>query len=91
MKSTGIVRKVDELGRVVLPAEIRKNLNISLRDPIEIYTKDDLIYLRKYQFSCVICGELNHLKLFNEKHICKDCVKELIDEGEFNDINSDEI
>ena len=59
MKSTGIVRKVDELGRVVIPIELRRNLDIKIKDPLEIYVDDDLVIFKKYQanMSCMITGE----------------------------------
>lgn len=61
MKSTGIVRKVDELGRVVIPIELRRSLGIEVKDPIEIYVDDDKIILRKYEsrMSCHITGEVS--------------------------------
>lgn len=56
MKSTGIVRKIDELGRIVLPIEIRNTLDIKPKDSIEIFVDDDKIVLKKYQPSCIFCG-----------------------------------
>ena len=56
VKSTGIVRKVDELGRVVLPIELRRTLNIDIKDSLEIYVENDSIILRKYEPSCIFCG-----------------------------------
>ena len=56
MKSTGIVRKVDELGRVVLPIELRRTLNISYKDSLEIFTDNNMVVLRKYEPSCIFCG-----------------------------------
>ena len=56
MKSTGVVRKIDELGRFVLPIELRKNLRINNRDSVEIFVEDDKIILKKYEPSCVFCG-----------------------------------
>ena len=55
MKSTGIVRKVDELGRIVLPIELRRTLDIAEKDSLEIYVDDDSIILRKYQPACIFC------------------------------------
>ncbi|NMR89793.1 AbrB/MazE/SpoVT family DNA-binding domain-containing protein, partial [Vibrio parahaemolyticus] len=57
MKSTGIVRKVDELGRIVIPIELRRTLNISVKDPLEIFVEDDKIILRKFSPSCTFCNE----------------------------------
>ena len=56
MKATGIVRKVDELGRIVLPIELRRTLNIDIRDPLEIYVDGESIMLKKYQPACIFCG-----------------------------------
>ena len=73
MKSTGIVRKVDELGRIVLPIEIRKIMDINIKDPVEIFTDEDKIILKKYQPSCVFCGNADNVVYFNNKRICADC------------------
>ena len=56
MKSTGIVRKVDELGRIVLPIELRRTLNIDIKDSIEIYVENDSIVLKKFEPTCIFCG-----------------------------------
>ena len=77
MKSTGIVRKVDELGRIVLPIEIRKIMDINIKDPVEIFTDDDKIILKKYQPSCVFCGNADNVVYFNNKRICADCLATL--------------
>ena len=77
MKSTGIVRKIDELGRIVLPIEIRNTLGIANRDPIEIFVDEDRIVLRKYQPSCIFCGNADNVDTYKGKLICSDCLKEL--------------
>lgn len=77
MKSTGIVRKVDDLGRVVLPSELRKNLGIELRDNVEIYVSGESIILKKYQPSCVFCETVDNITVFKGKNICKDCLKQM--------------
>ena len=78
MKSTGIVRKVDELGRIVLPIELRRTLDIAERDPLEIYTEgNDTIILKKYQPTCVFCGDARGVKVFKGKNVCADCAKSL--------------
>jgi len=77
MKSTGIVRRIDELGRIVLPAEVRRAYNISPGSEIEISTSEDTIILRKYETSCVFCGSRENLKMFKEKSVCMKCVKDL--------------
>ena len=76
MKSTGIVRKVDELGRVVIPVELRRNLNIAEKDPLEIYLDNDRIILRKYEpaCACVFCGNADDVIKFKGKNVCKDCL-----------------
>jgi transcriptional pleiotropic regulator of transition state genes len=78
MKNTGIVRKVDQLGRIVLPMELRRVLDIKETDPLEIYTEDDTIILKKYTPDCILCGDNdNHLVNFKGKMICKSCLKDL--------------
>ena len=77
MKSTGIVRKVDELGRVVLPIELRRTLDIELRSPLEIYVEGDMVILKKYAPACIFCGETKEAIDFRNKIICRDCQKEL--------------
>ncbi|WP_206514862.1 AbrB/MazE/SpoVT family DNA-binding domain-containing protein [Bacillus thuringiensis] len=73
MKATGITRKVDELGRIVIPKELRRTLNIDIKDPIEIFTEEDSIILRKYEsnMACMITGEVSNknISLFNGKII----------------------
>lgn len=78
MKATGIVRRVDELGRIVLPIELRRTLDIMERDPLAIYVDGDTIILSKYDASsCVFCGEGRSTINFKGKHICHSCLKEL--------------
>lgn len=77
MKSTGIVRKVDDLGRVVLPIELRRTLNIDIKDPIEIFMDEDSIILKKYQPGCIFCGSVGPMISFEGKHICTDCIKKI--------------
>jgi transcriptional pleiotropic regulator of transition state genes len=74
MKATGIVRKVDELGRVVIPMELRRTLGIGDKDPLEIYVDDDRIMLKKYAPGCTLCGEMKPIaaRLYN-KDVCTDC------------------
>lgn len=77
MKSTGIVRKLDSLGRIVIPAELRKTLNIKIKDPIEIYVSGDSIVFRKYLPACIFCGEEEEeeMKTYKNKYVCKNCIK----------------
>lgn len=77
MKSTGIVRKVDELGRIVLPIELRRTLGIAERDSLEIYVDGDSIVLKKYQAACIFCDSAQDVVNFKGKNICADCMKEL--------------
>ena len=77
MKSTGIVRKVDELGRFVLPAELRQELGIEIKCPLEIYTENGRIILQKQQSSCIFCGSSEKVVSFGEKLICSDCVEKI--------------
>ena len=77
MKSTGIVRKVDELGGIVLPSELRKSLGIEVKDSLEIYTSGDSVILKKYLPACVFCGEANDIITFKGKNICKNCLRQV--------------
>ncbi len=79
MKSTGIVRKVDELGRIVLPIELRRTLDIAERDSLEIFVTDDTILLRKYQPSCVFCDSGRNITTFRGKNVCSACIAALKD------------
>lgn len=74
MKSIGVVRKVDELGRVVLPIELRRAYNIELKDPIEILVNQDTIILQKYTPKCVFCGSIDSVREKLGKLICKRCL-----------------
>ncbi|MCW6075506.1 AbrB/MazE/SpoVT family DNA-binding domain-containing protein [Clostridium sporogenes] len=78
MKSTGIVRKVDELGRLVIPKELRKTLNITEQETsLEIYVDGEQIVLKKYTPACIFCGEAKEVINFKGKNICRICLKEL--------------
>lgn len=77
MKSTGIVRKVDELGRIVLPIELRRTLDIAEKDSLEIFVDDDKIVLKKYEPTCVFCGNSKDVVSFKGKNICPACLSEL--------------
>lgn len=77
MKSTGIVRKIDGLGRLVLPIELRRTFNIDENDAVEIYTDDDMIILKKFQRSCLFCGESDNLVDYKGKNVCASCLEEL--------------
>ncbi|MGI6703874.1 MAG: AbrB/MazE/SpoVT family DNA-binding domain-containing protein [Clostridia bacterium] len=77
MKSTGIVRKVDELGRVVIPIELRRTLNIAEKDALEIYVDGEHIILKKYEPACIFCGNARNVGSYKGKNICPDCADEL--------------
>ncbi len=77
MKSTGVVRRIDELGRLVLPAELRKVFNIEEKDALEVYTEGDMIILKKYEPACIFCGDARDVISFKGKNICASCIKEL--------------
>lgn len=77
MKSTGIVRKVDELGRIVIPIELRRNLGIEIRDSLEIFVDKDQIILKKYEPSCIFCGQAKDVETYKDKKICPSCREDL--------------
>lgn len=75
MKSTGIVRKVDELGRIVLPIELRRTLGIEEKDRIDIFVDGESIILRKYQPACIFCDNAKDIINYKGKNICPDCIR----------------
>ena len=77
MRISGITRRIDSLGRIVIPKEVRKELDINEGDPIEILQEDKNIVLKKYHVSCVFCGEQEGLFEFKGVRICKDCCKKI--------------
>lgn len=77
MKSTGIVRKVDELGRIVLPIELRRTLDIAEKDSLEIYVDGSQIILKKYEPSCIFCGDARNVVNYKGKNICTACLAEM--------------
>ena len=77
MKSIGIVRKVDELGRIVLPIELRRTLNIAEKDALEIYVDSNMIVLKKYEPCCVFCGDSRDIAVFKDKNVCRACAQEM--------------
>lgn len=77
MKAIGIVRKVDELGRIVLPMELRRTFDIQKEDPLEIFVDNDSIILRKYEPACIFCGSANDTSQVHGKNVCKKCIKEM--------------
>ncbi|MDL2287302.1 AbrB/MazE/SpoVT family DNA-binding domain-containing protein [Eubacteriales bacterium OttesenSCG-928-G02] len=79
MKNTGVVRNLDLFGRVVLPMELRKNLGITDRDPMEFFIDGDKLVLRKYTPSCFFCNSSDDTVLYTNKLICKNCAKNIAD------------
>ena len=77
MKSTGIVRRIDELGRVVLPVELRRSMGLEVKDSIEIYVEGDSIILKKFSQSCIFCGSDKRITFFRNKNVCEKCLAEL--------------
>jgi len=77
MKSTGIVRKIDELGRIVLPIELRRTLEIGERDSLEIYVEGSSVILKKLRSSCVFCDGTKDLQNYKGKNVCAKCMREL--------------
>lgn len=78
MKSTGIVRKVDDLGRVVIPVELRRTLGIEERDALEIYVDEEKIVLKKYEPACIFCGSAEGIENFRGRNICRECAAALV-------------
>lgn len=77
MKSTGIIRKVDELGRIVLPIEIRRTLDIAERDELEIFMDNDQIVLQKFEPSCIFCSSSQGLVSYRGKNVCQQCIRNI--------------
>lgn len=79
MKTTGIVRKVDELGRLVIPVELRRTLMIGEKDALEIFVEDDVVILKKYEPACIFCGQAKDVTNLKGKNICQSCISEIGD------------
>lgn len=79
MKSTGIVRKVDELGRVVIPIELRRTMGIDEKDGLEIYVDNEKIILKKYVPACVFCGNATDVQHYRGKLVCRDCASAMFE------------
>ena len=77
MKSTGIVRKLDDLGRIVLPIELRRTLEIEEKDPVEIFIEDNTIILKKYQPACIFCGNAKDVFTYKGRNVCPACIADL--------------
>ncbi|MDM0678256.1 AbrB/MazE/SpoVT family DNA-binding domain-containing protein [Clostridium sp.] len=77
LKSTGVVRELDQLGRIVLPKELRTVLNLKEKDALEIYVDGEQIILKKYEPACVFCGDSREVVNYRGKNICKKCLEEM--------------
>ena len=78
MKSTGVVRKLDSLGRIVLPAELRETMDIGPKNAMEIYTEGETIILKKYAPACTFCGDATNITLYKGKRVCRGCLEEMM-------------
>ncbi|MCD5413442.1 MAG: AbrB/MazE/SpoVT family DNA-binding domain-containing protein [Clostridiales bacterium] len=77
MKSIGIVRKVDELGRIVLPIELRRTLGVKVKDALEIYVDGASVILKKYEPACSFCDNASDITVYKTKNICSECLTEI--------------
>lgn len=77
MTSTGIVRRIDSVGRFVLPIELRRTLEIADNDSLEVFIEDNTIILKKYQPACIFCGNARNVSTYKGKNICAACMQEL--------------
>ena len=77
MKSTGITRAIDGLGRFVVPKELRDSFQLGEKDQLEIFTEGDRIILQKYVPGCIFCGEIDNVVLFEHKRVCTACLENL--------------
>ena len=77
MKYTGMVRKIDELGRIVLPAEIRQSMGIQVKDSLEIFTDENRIILQKYHPGCIFCGNVDRVIYYKDKRVCYECLEQI--------------
>jgi len=77
MKSTGVVRRVDELGRIVIPIELRRTLSIAEKDALEIYVDGEQIILKKYEPACIFCGDARDVINYRGKNICTKCLDQI--------------
>lgn len=77
MKALGIVRTIDKLGRIVLPAELRKSMDYAVDEPLEIFVEDDKVILKKYNPACLFCGSSENTVKYKDKLVCADCAKKL--------------
>lgn len=78
VKSTGIVRDVDNLGRIVLPIELRRAMDIEIGTAMEVYEDEKSIILKKYEPGCVFCGHMEPLVYYKGKKVCRTCISQLL-------------
>ncbi len=78
MKLTGIVRKVDELGRIVIPVELRRTLHVDIGDAFEVFIDEERIYLKKYSPACLFCNGSDELRFFKGKMLCITCASDIV-------------
>ncbi|MBQ8526055.1 MAG: AbrB/MazE/SpoVT family DNA-binding domain-containing protein [Clostridia bacterium] len=76
-KSTGIKREIDKLGRIVLPIELRRTMELESGDAVEIYVEGSRVILEKYRPSCIFCGSSEEIVSYKDKNICSVCIAEL--------------
>lgn len=77
MKPVGIVRQIDALGRIVIPKELRRTLDISEGDSLELFMEDGMIVMRKYQPACIVCGSAKNVATYKGHNFCPDCIKDM--------------
>ncbi len=77
MKSVGMVRQLDEVGRIVLPKELRRTFEIDNKDSLEIYVEGDKIILRKYEPGCLFCGSADDVITYEDRRVCKECIEKM--------------
>ncbi|HBR04067.1 MAG TPA: AbrB family transcriptional regulator [Ruminiclostridium sp.] len=78
MKSTGMIRSLDQLGRIVIPIELRRILDIEIGDGLEFYSDEKAIVLKKYEPACIFCDNASDIRVYKGKNICGECYEQLI-------------
>jgi len=77
MKSTGMVRKIDPLGRLVIPIEVRRVLGLKENEPVEMFVSGKQVIVQKYEASCITCGSTENIIKFNERNLCDACIEKI--------------
>jgi len=80
MKATGMVRKVDGLGRIAIPVELRRKMEINTKDHLEIFVDEENVVLKKYEPACLFCGNTNNMKHYGNRIVCQECIDKLAKE-----------